>query len=506
MKKKLMAITLSAALSFPAVAQCADLSGWAVDSYKQASSAGLISYNVAANNLSDSITREEFCGLSVNLYERLTGDTLAEPEILPFSDSESITVAKAHSLGIVSGNEKGEFCPTNLVTRQEMSKMLVSTLDLCGISMTVSDAEKKRMSYYSDFSEVSGWAEDYVATALKYGIINGTSETTIDPLGSATREQAIAMSTRAYSSFAKSQINEKTPEIISPKQSEEFESSVKITWSPVSGVKEYYVIIKNKDAVPVYQQAVSKTTVTLKKSALDDSDVYTVVIGAKTDGGEYFSMPVDFSFKKPKAAPTPSAKPLPSPTAAVSAEKSEFQKLWDYALTSVTPEPVPLADKESRVFPEGKRFESEEEAQKYMVEIEIPVWLIKNGAKVSSTKTLTVNSALAEDTKSIFEEIYALPQQYPIKSVGGYCWRNSSSGRLSQHSYGTCIDINPNENYYVSSGGTAYSGSYWKPGEDEYSINPGDGIIEIFAKYGWSWGGNAWSSSHDYMHFTYLGN
>lgn len=501
MNKYILSLVTAAAVAFPASAQCADLSSWAVEPYRQASSAGLISYSVAANKLTDSITREEFCTLSVNLYERLTGDPLSEPEILPFDDSESIDVAKAYELGIVSGNEKGEFRPQSLITRQEMSKILVSTLGLCGVDMSLTDNEKKRISYYADFDKVSGWAQSYMATALKYGIINGTSETTIDPLGNATREQAIATSTRAYSSFANSQISMKTPEIISPKQSEEFESSVKIKWSSVKDAEEYYVILKNSDAVPFYQTVCSKTSLTLNKKELDESEFYTLVIGVKTEDGEFFSLPVDFSFK---GAVKPSPSPVPSPQTAP--QDGGFEELWNYALTSVTPAPVPLADKEARVFPNGQRFESEEQAQSCMTEVEIPVWLIKDGKKVSSTKTLTVNSALAEDVKAIFDEIYALPQQYPIKSIGGYCWRNSSSGRLSQHSYGTCIDINPNENYYVSSGGTAYSGSYWKPGDDPYSINLGDGIIEIFAKYGWAWGGNSWSSSHDYMHFTYLGN
>ncbi len=501
MKKGLLSVVLAAAFAFPVSAQCVDLSGWAVETYKQASSAGLISYSVAANKLTDSITREEFCTLSVNLYERLAGEAVAEPEILPFDDSDSIEVAKAFTLGIVSGNEKGEFCPTNLITRQEMSKMLVNTLDLCGVNLTLSNNEKKRLSYYADFENVSPWAQECMAKAMKYGIINGTSETTIDPLGNATREQAIAASTRAYSSFSNSQISEKTPEIISPKQAEEFEDSLNVKWSDVADAKEYYVIIKNSDAVPIYQKTLKNTSLTLNKSELDGNGTYTLVIGAKTEGGEFFSMPVDFSFKD-KSVSTP----VPSASTALSETSVSHDSLWNLALTAVTPAPVPLEEKEARVFPNGQRFETEEQAQLYMTEIEIPVWLIKDGKKVSSTKTLTVNSALADDVKAIFNEIYALPQQYPIKSVGGYCWRNSSSGRLSQHSYGTCIDINPNENYYVSAGGTAYSGSYWRPGDDPYSITPGDGIIEIFAKYGWAWGGNAWSSSHDYMHFTYLGN
>lgn len=579
MKKRIAAAICTAIMTFSVSSNAADLSGWAVDTYKQASSAGLISYNIASGNLSDSITREEFCSLTVNLYEKLTGEDAIIPDIFPFDDTDSIDAAKAYKLGIVSGDEKGDFCPDKLITRQEISKMLVNTLSLYGVDLTVSDAEIKKISSYDDYKNVSGWAEESVAKALKYGIMNGTSETTIDPLGNATREQAIAMSTRSYSSFAHSQIKEKTPEIITPKQNEAFSDKVKITWRTVADADGYYVIIKNSSAVPVYSKISNGNTAVISKKDIAKSDLYTITIGAKTSSGEYFSLPVDFSFKEdkpqPTATPEPTATPTPKPTSTpnfgytviytmpdgtkiektytskeeipksdkeilqmlygMSAssssktssssspmfgassselvneeedtpEQKEFKRLWNYALTSKTPQYVPIEEKEMRVFPEGKRFESAEDAAPYMTEVEIPVWLIKNGAKVSSTQKLTVNAALAEDVKAIFNEIYALPMQYPIKSIGGYCWRNTSGGRLSQHSYGTCIDINPNENCYVSSGGVVYSGSYWKPGEDPYSIDVNDGIIEIFAKYGWAWGGNAWSSSHDYMHFTYLGN
>lgn len=547
MKKKLLSAALAFSIFLPTTANCADLSNWAIEPYKQASSAGLISYAVASANLTGGITREEFCDLSVTLYEKITDSTIETPEILPFDDSDSIAVAKAYNIGIVSGNEKGEFCPDNLVTRQEMAKILVSSLDLCGIDMTLYDNEKAKISAFSDYGKVSTWAEDYVAKAMKYGIINGTSETTIDPLGNATREQAIAMSNRAYSSFANSQINEKTPEITAPKQSELLSGSINLRWTAVVDAKSYYVIVKNSDCIPIIQQTTAKTSYTIKPKQLDGGKDYTVVIGAKTDNSEYFSTPLDFSVTVKSAstpAPTPVATPTAEPTIAPTiaptieptvtpaptkapeetpnttlspapsadtngnddTELSVFEKELALAATAVTPVPIPLEDKKARVFPDGQQFESAEVAEQYMTEIEIPVWLIKNGEKVSSTKFITVNSALADDAKAIFEEIYALPQKYPIKSVGGYCWRNSSSGRLSQHSFGTCIDINPNENYYVSAKGNIYSGSYWKPNEDPYSIAPGDGIIEIFAKYGWGWGGNSWSSSRDYMHFTYLGN
>ena len=108
---------------------------------------------------------------------------------------------------------------------------------------------------------------------------------------------------------------------------------------------------------------------------------------------------------------------------------------------------------------------------------------------------------------NIFTEIYNDSSKFPIKDVGGYSWRNTAGGKISEHSYGTCIDINYNENYYVTPDGTPITGSHWKPGEDPYSIAEDSVVVKTFAKYGWKWGGNAWSDAYnkDYMHFTYLG-
>ena len=122
----LSVISMSAVLGTSALA--ADLSGWAVSDYQQANEAGLVSYSVVSNNLKDNITREEFCELAVNLYEKLTGEDMIEPEVSPFEDTDSMAVAQAYCYGMVSGTGDNTFTPDRLVTREEMAKMLVSTL------------------------------------------------------------------------------------------------------------------------------------------------------------------------------------------------------------------------------------------------------------------------------------------------------------------------------------------------------------------------------------------
>ena len=55
-------------------AGAADLSDWAVNEYIESNSTGLLSYKIASGKLQSNITREEFCELANNLYEKLTNE------------------------------------------------------------------------------------------------------------------------------------------------------------------------------------------------------------------------------------------------------------------------------------------------------------------------------------------------------------------------------------------------------------------------------------------------
>lgn len=143
------------------------------------------------------------------------------------------------------------------------------------------------------------------------------------------------------------------------------------------------------------------------------------------------------------------------------------------------------------------------EAEKYQVTIQVPVWrLNSSGKKYSSAATLKVHKGIAPTVKQIFQEIYQSDERFPIKDVGGYGWRGA--GSRSEHILGVAIDINYNENYMCTNSGRALVGSFWRPGENPYSISPDSDVVRIFEKYGFNWGVN-WSSKKDYMHFSYFG-
>jgi len=118
----------------------------------------------------------------------------------------------------------------------------------------------------------------------------------------------------------------------------------------------------------------------------------------------------------------------------------------------------------------------------------------------ASTHRITVHKKLAGDVEKIFEEIFNIG--FLISSdTCGYNWRlvRGSSTARSHHSYGTAIDVNPANNPMTTNQSVINN---WYASNNQYKVTPK--VVEIFAKYGWSWGGN-WNNLKDFMHFTYLG-
>ena len=90
-----------------------------------------------------------------------------------------------------------------------------------------------------------------------------------------------------------------------------------------------------------------------------------------------------------------------------------------------------------------------------------------------------------------------------------FCYRTATgSGNLSKHALGRAIDINPQQNPYVtydSDGDAHYSHDnasdyVYDRYDGDHMITTSDRAYELFTDYGWTWGGN-WSSPKDYQHF-----
>ena len=138
---------------------------------------------------------------------------------------------------------------------------------------------------------------------------------------------------------------------------------------------------------------------------------------------------------------------------------------------------------------------------------------------------LICHKDIADDLLVIFQELYKAA--YPIEhmvlideydaddeasmranNTSAFNFRPASGmRRLSSHSTGMAIDINPLYNplvkerggrtlFYPSNAGAYIDRTKCFP----YKIEKGDLCYRLFKKYGFSWGGD-WRSSKDYQHF-----
>ena len=138
---------------------------------------------------------------------------------------------------------------------------------------------------------------------------------------------------------------------------------------------------------------------------------------------------------------------------------------------------------------------------------------------------LICHKDIADDLLVIFQELYKAA--YPIErmvlideydaddeasmranNTSAFNFRPASGmRRLSSHSTGMAIDINPLYNplvkerggrtlFYPSNAGAYIDRTKYFP----YKIEKGDLCYRLFKKYGFSWGGD-WRRSKDYQHF-----
>lgn len=148
---------------------------------------------------------------------------------------------------------------------------------------------------------------------------------------------------------------------------------------------------------------------------------------------------------------------------------------------------------------------------------------IKGRAKVGE---MVVAKSIANDVLDIFKQLYEA--SYPIQSVlivdrfdaddeRSMLANNSSSfnfrsqphsGKISKHSTGEAVDINPLYNPYfrVRDGGrTVVEPEVSRPYVDRsadfpYKIEKGDLCHRLFLAHGFKWGGG-WASMKDWQHF-----
>ncbi|MBQ3404680.1 MAG: S-layer homology domain-containing protein, partial [Oscillospiraceae bacterium] len=92
----------------------------------------------------------------------------------------------ANTNEIVNGYGEGNFGPTDTITREHFATILYRYAQFKGTAVSP-DAN---ILDFDDAGDVSDWAVEAVRWAVQLGIINGRTESTIVPAGTATRAEA----------------------------------------------------------------------------------------------------------------------------------------------------------------------------------------------------------------------------------------------------------------------------------------------------------------------------
>lgn len=98
-------------------------------------------------------------------------------------------VGAAVKKDFISGYDDGSFKPDNCVTREEAAVILTREYE----SLNSLKSQGTDLSIYTDSSDISDWAYNYMMKAVDYGLIQGTDSRRIEPKSDFTRAMAAAV-------------------------------------------------------------------------------------------------------------------------------------------------------------------------------------------------------------------------------------------------------------------------------------------------------------------------
>lgn len=156
------------------------------------------------------LTRRDLCGMSMNVYKSLTGQTdedLGEPQRV-FIDSYDRDVLNAYALELVTAENNGFFSPAETVSRQDFFTSSVQLLDTLGYSY-IDDIDLD-LSGYSDADELMSYAVQPAKVLLAIGALEDTQS--LRPTRQITAEEAVVIMDRLMSFFSDWQENPVEPQ------------------------------------------------------------------------------------------------------------------------------------------------------------------------------------------------------------------------------------------------------------------------------------------------------
>lgn len=200
--KKVLAAVMSMVMVLSLGATCfaqSEPSEWAVNEIDYRA-ADFLEAAMGETDYAKSITREEFAIVSLYIYGAMSDMDLPEMSVEnPFTDCNNPLVVAAYGLGLVKGVSDTEFNPEAGVTREQICVMLTRIAEklVPDLNMDIVKTYLPALDTFADGDMVSEWAEDSVKLMVFAGLIKGTDEGKVNPLGNCTVQEALIIAKRA---------------------------------------------------------------------------------------------------------------------------------------------------------------------------------------------------------------------------------------------------------------------------------------------------------------------
>lgn len=176
----------------------ANMSEWAQSDVNLALNDNLLDTALLGNDYTQNISRLQFCSVAVKLAEELTGKAIAPADANTFTDTNDTYALKAYSAGITSGVTATTFDPNGTLTRQQMATFIYRALQYIKNNSDYKyTTYTSKLDSYADGAQVEAWAKEAMAFMNALELIQGTTDTTLDPNGLCTIEQAVAVADRS---------------------------------------------------------------------------------------------------------------------------------------------------------------------------------------------------------------------------------------------------------------------------------------------------------------------
>ncbi len=180
--------------SEPEIPSFTDIAGhWAEDSIREIVDVGLMNGTSESTfEPNGNMTR----AMLVTLFWRME----SEPAVTSSAAFEDVAAGSwyadavnwANGEGIVTGFSDTEFGPENAITREQIAVLLYRYEQYKGNDVSA----RADLSGYSDYAQISGYAQDAMSWANAEGLMTGRTASTLDPKGTATRAEIATLLVR----------------------------------------------------------------------------------------------------------------------------------------------------------------------------------------------------------------------------------------------------------------------------------------------------------------------